>query len=390
MRLELDNEKCYCDNMEDKIKKINNIAIVDDEEGARFLSKKVLESYQLPVKTFKSYEELKTFVADKKYSECFDLIISDVKMPRCSGIDLLKKVLEADPSAKVLLMSSFAGNEEALVAMEIGAVDYIAKPFDNPTMFHFSVKKALGTVNNPDHSVNNKENLKNKMDFYLGSSAEIKKVCNIIDKVAATQVSVLFSGETGSGKEVFTKYIHRKSKRPGELVCLNCSALPPDLFESELFGHEKGAFTGANERKIGLIEKANRGTLFLDEIGDLDLKSQVKLLRFVQDKKIRRVGGNEDIDVDIRIISATHKDIKELVAQGLFREDLSYRLNTIPIKVPSLRDRREDIEKLSDFLISDIQKRYQLDPITLSEKTRKSRFKSNWNKYLSIQKSLLE
>ncbi len=376
------------------------VAIIDDEQASLFLAKKILKTFGYEVETFLSYPELRAKTHGEDLSLIYDLVISDVRMPRMSGLEVLKAIKKSDPETKVLLMTSFAGNEEALEAIELGAIDYIAKPFDNPKLFslevhkcihsNFAVSKSKENIQGPNlKKINNRNDV--VIDQFKSLSPLMNRAINIVNKVASTNVSILLNGETGVGKEVMANYIHQCSAKAGPFVAINCSAIPADLMESELFGHEKGSFTGADKQKIGLIEIAENGTLFLDEIGDLDMSSQTKLLRFLQERKIRRIGGDKEIDVNTRVISATHKDIDSLITQGKFREDLLYRLNTIRINIPALRERTEDILSISRNILNKLSLEYGFrDEISLSEEVSDWLCSYNWPGNIRELKGILE
>jgi len=356
------------------------IAVLDDDESSLYLSKKILSSYNYSVSTFSHYHDFILSCRNQKISSVYGLIISDVKMPEKSGIEVLKSIKAQDPKAKVLLMTSYAGEDEALQALELGASDYIAKPFESPSLFnlavHKSINKTLPSAKLPSKSKKNEK--KGNSEFFLDSESLLPTL-KIINKVAPAQVSILISGETGTGKEVLAQHIHEVSHVTGKFIALNCSAIPEDLLESELFGHEKGAFTGADSKKIGLIELANKGTLFLDEIGDLSLVLQAKLLRFLQERKIRRVGGADEITIDTRVLSATHKDISAMVENDLFREDLLYRLNTIHLTLPPLRERQADLVPLTNFLVKNICKKYELGDVEVTKEVHRLISSLKWS-----------
>ncbi len=364
---------------------MKRLAIIDDDEAALYICKKILVNHGHLVQTYTSFYDFEQKNSDSLISKSFDLIISDVRMPEISGLEVVKRIKAKDPMAQILLMTSFCGNDEALVALELGAVDYIAKPFENPKHFNMIVHKWL-------HFQKEKPKVKTSIEkkFFLSSSNSLKEVLNIIDKVAMTNASILIQGETGVGKEVFAKLIHEKSNRSGKFIAVNSTAIPVDLLESELFGHEKGSFTGAHSKKIGLIEQAQGGTLFLDEIGDLDLKLQTKILRFLQERKIRRVGGGQELSVDVRVLSATHCVLREMVNEGIFREDLLYRLNTINIRIPPLRSRRDDLIKMSHFLLSEISNKHGLTKLTLSTEAKEQILNHSWPGNIREMKNVFE
>lgn len=318
------------------------ILIVDDEEKIRKIVKMMLSMKGHQVDEAATGEE----ALRKIKEEFYDLVIADIKMPGMSGLDLVKEINELEYPVPVIFITAYATVESAVEAMKLGALDYIPKPFDEERLL-ITVEKALGI----SKILKEKRELQEELDRQtlpkdiVCESEAMKKVLELATKVAKLSgTTVLITGESGVGKEVVARYIHRCSPRAKKrFIAVNCAAIPATLLESELFGYEKGAFTGALRRKKGVFEAADGGTVFLDEIGDMPLEAQVKLLRFLQERKIQRVGGSEEIPVDVRIIAATNKNLEELVSQGKFREDLYYRLNVFPIHIPPLRERKEDI-----------------------------------------------
>jgi two-component system, NtrC family, response regulator PilR len=283
----------------------------------------------------------------------FDLLVSDIRMPDCSGLDVLREAKQAQADLPGILMTGFASTETAIEALRTGAIDYISKPFDVDEMKrvvalalerHRLVQDGLpAAVDMPVATPRGRA-----AETMIGCSAAIQRVFTLIEAIAATVSTVLITGESGTGKEVAARTVHRLSPRGAKpFVALNCGALTETLLESELFGYVKGAFTGAAATRHGLIEEANQGTIFLDEIGEMSPLMQVKLLRVLQERRFRRVGGTEELTADIRVIAATNRDLARMVAEGSFREDLYYRVNVIPVVLPPLRERREDIPLLA-------------------------------------------
>ena len=321
------------------------ILVVDDEEKIRRVLKIMLSLHGHKVDEAGSGEE----ALEKVKESYYDLVIADIKMPGMDGITLLQEINKLDTPVPVVFITAYASVESAVEAMKMGAVDYIAKPFEEDRIL-LTVERALGVSRLLSEKRELQEELRKRTlpkDMVCESEA-MKRVIELADKVAPLEnTTVLITGESGVGKEVIARYIHSISpRRKKRFVAVNCGAIPANLIESELFGYEKGAFTGATSRKRGLFEAAEGGTLFLDEIGEMPLEAQVKLLRVLQERKIQRVGGTEEIPVDVRIIAATNQDLEELVRKGSFREDLFYRLNVFPIHIPPLRERKEDIEPL--------------------------------------------
>jgi DNA-binding NtrC family response regulator len=285
-------------------------------------------------------EAMEVFPGDK-----YDLVITDLKMPNIDGLQLLKFIKELNPENVVVMMTGYATVSSAVEAMKWGAFDYITKPLKDDLVL-LTVQRALSFAKLKEENIALKDRLKEKYDFgkMIGYSASMKKVFETIKKVASSDSTVIIYGESGTGKELVARAIHFNSDRKLKpLVTVNCGAIPEDLLESELFGHEKGAFTGAIRSRIGRFELAQEGSIFLDEIGDMSPSLQVKLLRVIQERQFERIGGMKTIDADVRIVAATHRDLEEAVKEGNFREDLFYRINVIPIHLPPLRERITDI-----------------------------------------------
>ncbi len=285
-----------------------------------------------------------------------DLVLCDIKMPDGNGLDLLKKIKVESPKTPVIMITAHTSTADAIDAMKAGAVDYIAKPF-NVEELGLIVDRALGEKELRDENVYLKQELAAKYTFanIIGKGSRMQEIFRTIERIAKVSSTVLLTGESGTGKELIARAIHYTSiRKDRKFVSINCGALPEPLLESELFGHERGAFTGAIKDKRGLFTDADHGTLFLDEISETTLTMQVKLLRAIQERVIRKVGGNEEVTIDVRIIAATNKDLTELVADGKFREDLFYRINVIPIALPPLRARLEDIAPLTQYFIAKV------------------------------------
>lgn len=283
-----------------------------------------------------------------------DLVITDLKMPGMDGMEVLRRTKEDYPETMVMMFTGFGTIEDAVEAMKEGAFDFITKPF-SPDHLQISVERALHQKSLELENRSLQDQLEEKFSFdnIIGRSAAMNRVFDMVRRIAGTEANVLVTGESGTGKELIARSVHANSKRKkGPFVPLNCGGLPEHLVESELFGHEKGAFTGANAVRPGLMEHANGGTFFLDEIGELPMNLQVKFLRVLEERNIRRVGSNRERDIDIRLISATNQDCEALIAEGKFREDLFYRINTFVVRVPTLRERVEDIPLLAGHFLS--------------------------------------
>lgn len=298
-----------------------------------------------------------------------DLIISDMKMPEMTGIELLRQLRQEDNDVAVIMITAFSSTEEAVEAMKLGAYDYITKPFKNDEI-RLVVKNALERKFLERENKSLKKQLGERFSFQrlIGKSAEMNKLISLLERIAPSQANVLITGESGTGKELVAQALHHNSDRKRHpFVPINCGAIPENLLESELFGHEKGAFTGADRCKEGLFESANRGTLFLDEIGELPMEMQVKLLRVLQEREFRRVGGTQNLPLDIRLIAATNQNLMEMAEKGLFREDLYYRLNVVSVELPPLRARTDDILTLINHFYQQLTGRddYAVEKSTL-------------------------
>jgi DNA-binding NtrC family response regulator len=329
--------------------KKSRILIVDDEKIVRESLYHWFDEENYYVETAEDGE-----IALKKYSEGkFDLLLVDMKMPGMSGLDLLIKIKAIDKDALIILITAYSSVPTAITALKNGAYDYVTKPVDPDELAHL-VKNALQQKSLKIENALLKENLDEviKPDNLIGESFQMKKIYELVHSVAKTDTTVLIRGESGTGKELIAKAIHINSNRKySPIITVNCGALAESLLESELFGHEKGSFTGAQFKRKGKFEMADGGTIFLDEIGSISLRMQIELLRVLESKQFNRVGGNDLIKSDFRIITATNEPLEELVKEGKFREDLYYRLNVFTIVIPPLRERKNDIPLLVDFFI---------------------------------------
>jgi two-component system nitrogen regulation response regulator NtrX len=362
-----------------------NILIIDDEKAIRNVLKEILSSEGFGVDEAGDGEEgLKKFAAGG-----FDVILCDIKMPKVDGIEFLQKVMDAGTDTPVIMISGHGNIETAVDAVKKGAFDYIAKPPD--------LNRLLITIRNAmDKTVLVKETrtLKRKVSRVqemIGESESIHKIKETIDKVAPTDARVLITGDNGSGKELVARWLHAKSNRAeAPLVEVNCAAIPSELIESELFGHEKGSFTSAIKQRIGKFEQANGGTLFLDEIGDMSLSAQAKVLRALQEGKIMRVGGEKEISVDVRVVAATNKDLLQEVNEKRFRLDLYHRLSVILIHVPSLNERGADIPLLVDKFLSDIAEDYGQAKKAIDAKAMQALQAHNWTGNIRELRNVVE
>jgi len=325
------------------------ILIVDDELSVRTSLKEWFLEEGFTVETAESGED----ALNKMHTGPYDLILLDIKMPGMDGITLQKKIKEIDEDAIIIIMTAYASVDTAVEALKLGAFDYVTKPFD-PDDLSQLIRNALKQKELTSENVQLKEKISelSGVDDIIGQSEEMKRVFEMVDTVAETDSTVLIRGESGTGKELIARAIHSRSKRRYfPIVAVNCGAIPETLLESELFGHEKGAFTGAQYRRKGKLELANGGTLFLDEIGDISFKMQIDLLRVLEGKRFTRLGGSDEIQVDFRLICATNKNLEKLVEEEKFREDLYYRINVFSIFLPPLRKRKSDIIMLANHFI---------------------------------------
>ncbi|MFC2123868.1 sigma-54-dependent transcriptional regulator [Bacteroidota bacterium] len=325
------------------------ILIIDDEKSIRHTLREILEYEKYDVEEAKDGED-----GYKKLSEnVYDIILCDVKMPKMDGLEVLEKAMESGYEAPFIIISAHGTIETAVEATKKGAYDFIQKPPDLNRLL-LTLRNALDKSNLQHETKILKKKIAKKYDI-VGESEAILKVIQAIDKVAPTEARVLITGENGTGKELVARQLHEKSNRSKlPFIEVNCAAIPSELIESELFGHEKGSFTSAHKQRIGKFEQANGGTLFLDEIGDMSLSAQAKVLRALQENRINRVGGDKDIKVDVRVIAATNMDLKEEIKEKRFREDLYHRLGVILINVPPLRERKDDITLLVNRFLEDI------------------------------------
>jgi DNA-binding NtrC family response regulator len=362
-----------------------NILVIDDERAIRNVLRDILGNEGYKTEEAADGEEgLKKFQAGS-----FDVVLCDIKMPKMDGLEFLQKASESNPDTPIIMISGHGNIETAVEAVKKGAFDYISKPPD--------LNRLLITIRNAmDKTVLVKETktLKrkvSKVQEIIGESDAILKIKETIEKVAPTDARVLVTGENGSGKELVARWLHEKSNRSaGQLVEVNCAAIPGELIESELFGHEKGSFTSAIKQRIGKFEQASGGTLFLDEIGDMSLSAQAKVLRALQEGRITRVGGDKEIAVDVRIVAATNKDLLKEVEEKNFRLDLYHRIGVILIHVPSLNDRKDDIPLLVDKFLKDIADEYGQPVKAIDKKALEALKKHNWTGNIRELRNVVE
>ena len=330
------------------------ILLVEDDYGVRSTIVNFLELEGYTVDAVSNTRD----AMERLAATAYPLVITDIYIDDRTGLDVLMKAKEHDPNCAVILMTARGSMETVMTATRNGAFDYLAKPFELDTLLE-AVKRALDVSVSGDGEVEQEELPESEM---IGSSASMVEIYKTVSRVAPTGASVLIEGETGTGKELVARMVHRFSERSAQpFVPVDCAAIPAALLESELFGHMRGAFTGADRDRTGVLEAANRGTVFLDEIGDIDAAFQVKLLRFLQEREIRPVGSTREKKVDVRVVAATNRDLQKMVDDGKFREDLWFRLNVVRLKLPPLRERRIDIPLLAQFFVAKYNTRYSLD-----------------------------
>lgn len=362
------------------------ILVIDDERAIRNSLKEILgfEGYEV-----ETLEDGAAAIAYIRSDEHIDCVLCDIKMPKADGMEVLDILLEERPDTPIIMISGHATVETAVDAVKKGAYDYISKPPD--------LNRLLITIKNATEKqqlVTETKKLKKKIahsDEIIGRSDKIIEILEMADKVAQTDARVLITGQNGSGKELIAKRIHKLSNRNMvDMVEVNCAAIPSELIESELFGHEKGSFTSAIKQRIGKFELADEGTLFLDEIGDMSLSAQAKVLRVLQEGKLTRVGGTKEIKVNVRVIAATNKDLKEEIAQGNFREDLYHRLSVVLINVPSLNERRDDVPLLVDNFLTHICDDYRVPKKAIADAALEILKSYDWRGNIRELKNVVE
>jgi two-component system, NtrC family, response regulator PilR len=352
-----------------------DILIVDDEASLRDFLEIVFQEDGWRVQTAATLAEARLSLQKSEP----DLVLCDLMVPDGSGIDLLREIKEKTPSIALIMITAHTSTKSAVEALKAGAFDYIAKPFDIDEL-KIIVRKAVERKELEDENLHLRSALEERFTFanIIGKSSKMQEIFSIVQRIAKTTSTVLVSGESGTGKELIARAIHYNSGRRGKFVSINCGALPETLLESELFGHERGAFTGAIREKRGLFQEADRGTIFLDEIGETTLAMQIKLLRVLQDRIVRRVGSNVEAQVDVRVLAATNRDLSESIQKGTFREDLFYRINVIPIELPPLRHRKEDIPLLVEHFIAKFCKNLDVPQKRISTDAMRAIEKYHW------------
>ncbi|PID57250.1 hypothetical protein CSB45_08470 [candidate division KSB3 bacterium] len=370
------------------MKRHPQILVIDDEENMRYMLQLTLEDEGYEV------ELASDGVAglEKIQQGDFDFVICDIKMPKMSGMQVLESVVESSPNIPMIMISAYGTIDSAIESMKYGAYDYVTKPFKKDEIL-LTLKKAEERERLRRENQFLRQEVEKKYSFenIIGKSMKMQEVFRKIEKIANYKTTVLVTGESGTGKELVAKAVHYAGKRKhAPFVAVNCGAIPHELLESELFGHVKGAFTGAISQHSGLILQADRGTLFLDEIGELPLNLQVKLLRFLQEGEVRKVGATKTVSVDVRIVAATARNMAEAVEHGLFREDLFYRLNVVPIAIPPLRDRREDIALLVRHFLKKYTQEMQKDVLDISPEAMKLLLDYEWKGNVRELENVLE
>jgi DNA-binding NtrC family response regulator len=355
---------------------MDTILVIEDKESMLDMLKQTLEGegYQV-IPARDGAEGIKKLVDER-----IGLVLTDLKLPKKDGFEVLKAARQENPLLPVIVMTAFGTIETAVKAVKEGAYDFLTKPFDTDHLLVL-IKRALDATRMATANILLKEEFADKLGLpkIIGKSGQMQEVTAKIQKVAPTNATVLIHGESGTGKELFARAIHYLSNRKdAPFIAINSAAIPRELLESELFGYEKGAFTGADSRKLGKLELADKGTVFLDEIGDMDLALQAKLLRVLQEQVIERVGGGKPIKIDVRVVAATNKDLEKAVNAKMFREDLFYRLNVFPITVPPLRDRRDDIPLLARNFLNKFSAEVRKGPLQIADEAMDILAKSPW------------
>ena len=367
---------------------MDTILVIEDKESMLDMLRQTLEGEGYRVIAAKDGAEGIKKLSDERIG----LVLTDLKLPKKDGFDVLAAVKDDNPLLPVIVMTAFGTIETAVKAVKQGAYDFLTKPFDTEHLLVL-IKRALDTYRIASENILLREELADKLGLprIIGKSSPLQEITAKIQKVAPTTATVFLHGESGTGKELFARAIHHLSPRKdAPFLAINSAAIPRELLESELFGYERGAFTGADARKLGKLELADKGTVFLDEIGDMDLALQSKLLRVLQEQVIERVGGGKPIKIDVRVIAATNKDIVKAVEARLFREDLFYRLNVFPINIPPLRERRDDIPPLAAHFLKKYSMEVRKGPLTISDEAMDILVKSPWKGNIRELENVIE
>ena len=367
---------------------MDTILVIEDKESMLDMLKQTLEGEGYRVIAAKDGAEGIKKLSDERIG----LVLTDLKLPKKDGFDVLAAVKDDNPLLPVIVMTAFGTIETAVKAVKQGAFDFLTKPFDTEHLLVL-IKRALDTYRIASENILLREELADKLGLprIIGKSSPLQEITAKIQKVAPTTATVFLHGESGTGKELFARAIHHLSPRKdAPFLAINSAAIPRELLESELFGYERGAFTGADARKLGKLELADKGTVFLDEIGDMDLALQSKLLRVLQEQVIERVGGGKPIKIDVRVIAATNKDIVKAVEAKLFREDLFYRLNVFPINIPPLRERRDDIPPLAAHFLNKYSMEVRKGPLAISDEAMDILVKSPWKGNIRELENVIE
>ena len=358
---------------------VAKVLVIDDEESIRRSLKDILSEEGYRVLTSGTLKEAEKVLK----SEFYNVIILDVWMPDGDGVEFIKVIKEISPDSVVVMITGHGNIEIAVKAIKNGAYDFIEKPF--------SIDRLLITIKHAvKESISRRKEKQGEDINLIGESHKIREIKELIPLIAKSKAPVLISGESGTGKELVARLIHNYSGREGDFVDINCASLPSDLIEAELYGYEKGAFTGASKRKRGKFELADRGTLFLDEIGEMDPKSQAKLLRVIETGRFTRLGGTQTIEVDVRIISATNKDLSKEIRDGRFREDLYYRISVFNIEIPPLRERGNDVLMIAEYFIKKFCEEYKKKEFKLSENIKRHLLENDWKGNVRELKNFIE
>ncbi len=365
-----------------------HILVIDDDPSVRNILEEFLKMKGFEVSVVADGEMGVELIQEKK----IDLYLVDLVLPGMSGMEVLKKISSLNLTVPAIVITGFGAIETAVEAIKLGAFDYITKPFVLEELF-LVVQRALDFSKLKKENFSLKRQLKQRYDYQglIGNSPQMQKVYGLIKKISDTDATILIEGESGTGKELIAKTIHYNSSRAQEpFIPFNCAAIPKDLLESELFGHERGAFTGAINTRIGRFERANGGSILLDEIGELHPSFQVKLLRVLQEREFERVGGSKTIKVDVRILAATNKNLEKETKSGNFREDLFYRLNVIPLHIPPLRERLEDIPVLTDYFVQFFSRKRKREPVKIEREVMDLFIRYSWPGNVREMENLIE